>query len=277
MATLSSCFLWNTERLEPEAQATGGDAPIAVADSWLVTQGRVRSLEAHRERFFAAIAPQKRAQLRLDEFWAACLARIPLTDNWFPRVELRESSAHEHRSAHEPNRTQQLAFRLRSAPPLGTTLTVLSHAGADPRRQPGIKGPDLAALGRLRRAAESHGADEAIILSEAGAIVEGTSTAILWWRGDVLCAPPATFARVDSVSAKTLIALATAQGTEIRYEAVRPRELDALEVWAVNALHGIRTITAWIDGPATAAPSARASAWRSRMDALATPLPPPRP
>jgi hypothetical protein len=48
-------------------------------------------------------------------------------------------------------------------------------------------------------------------------------------------------------------------------------------VWAVNALHGIRPITAWIDGPEMAGQSARASVWRARMDALATPLGPPRP
>jgi branched-subunit amino acid aminotransferase/4-amino-4-deoxychorismate lyase len=269
MATLSS-FLWKSGRLEPEVGG-GDDAPLVVADSWLVTEGRVLALELHRARFFAAIAPEKRTQLRLDAFWAASIARLPHTGNWFPRVELRDEGGTQHSSA------SQLAFRLRSAPPLGTTLTAITHHGRDPRRQPLVKGPDIAVLADLRRAAQSRGADEAIIVGEAGQVVDGASTAILWWRGQTLCAPPRSFARVDSVTAKTLVTIATALGTEIRYEAAQPRELDALEVWAVNALHGIRPITAWIDGPTVAAPSARTSAWRARMDALATPLAPLRP
>jgi branched-subunit amino acid aminotransferase/4-amino-4-deoxychorismate lyase len=273
MATISSFLwnsgLWNSGRLEPEDDHD--DAPIAVADSWLVAEGRVVALELHRARFFAAIAPERQSQLRLDAFWKASLAQLPRTGTWFPRVELREAGGTQDRDM------QRLAFRLRRAPPLHTALTAVTHHGQDPRRQPRIKGPDLAALAGLRREAQSRGADEAIIVSEAGLVVDGASTAILWWRGQTLCAPPRSLARVDSVTAKTLVAIATALGIEIRYEAAQPRELDALEVWAVNALHGIRPITAWIDGPEMVGGSARASAWRARMDALAAPLGPPRP
>lgn len=270
MATIST-FLWNSDLLEAEVDGGADEMPLAVADSWLVAEGRVLALELHRARFFAAIAPEQQAQLRLDAFWAACIAQLPRTGNWFPRVELRHG-----RGAHD-RAGQRLAFRLRTAPPLGTTLIALTHHGRDPRQQPRVKGPDFAALASLRLEAQSRGADEAIIVDEAGHVVDGASTAIFWWRGQTLCAPPWSLARVDSVTAKTLVAIAAALGTEIRYEAAQPRELDALEVWAVNALHGIRPITAWIDGPAMAGQSARASAWRDRMDALATPLGPPRP
>ena len=275
MATLSS-FLWNSGRLEPDGGDDGPDSPIIVADSWLVTQGRVLALELHRERFFATITPENRAQLGLDAFWAASIALLPHTGDWFPRVELRGDRGGDDGEVGQSG-VQRLGFQLRSAPPLGTTVTAVTHVGQDPRRQPGIKGPDLVALAGLRREAQARGADEAIIVGAAGHVVDGASTAILWWRGETLCAPPRSFTRVDSVTAKTLVAIATALGTEIRYEAVQPRELDALEVWAVNALHGIRPITAWIDGPEMAGQSARASAWRARMDALATPLGPPRP
>lgn len=275
MATLSS-FLWNSGRLEPDDGEHGPHSPIIVADSWLVTQGRVLAIELHRERFFAAITPEKRAQLELDAFWAASIALLPPTGDWFPRVELRGDRGGDDGGGVVPG-GQRLAFQLRSAPPLGTTVTAVTHIGQDPRRQPGIKGPDIVALADLRQEAHAQGADEAIIVGAAGHVVDGASTAILWWRGETLCAPPRSFTRVDSVTAKTLVAIATALGTEIRYEAVRPRELDALEVWAVNALHGIRPITAWINGPEMAGQTARASAWRARMDALATPLGPPRP
>ncbi|MEO7005787.1 MAG: aminotransferase class IV [Terrimesophilobacter sp.] len=275
MVTISS-FLWNSDRLEPEDD--GDVAPIAVADSWLVAEGKVMALELHRARFFAAIAPAEQRRLRLEVFWAASLARLPLTGHWFPRVELRlDSAAQRDATQHDATQhdgTSRLAFRLRRAPSRSTSLTVATHPGHDPRRQPNIKGPDIAALATIRHDAQLRGADEAIILSETGQVVDGASTAILWWRGQTLCAPPTSLARVDSVTAKTLLAIATALGTEIRYEAVQPRKLDALEVWAVNALHGIRTVTAWIEGPAMAAESSRASVWRARMTALTTPLAP---
>jgi len=36
----------------------------------------------------------------------------------------------------------------------------------------------------------------------------------------------------------------------------------------VSALHGIRLVTAWIDGPALAERPGRAALWRSRLEAL---------
>ena len=54
-----------------------------------------------------------------------------------------------------------------------------------------------------------------------------------------------------------------------------PEELDGLEVWALNALHGIRIVTSWIDGPATAEEPGRLATWQARLDALRKPLPEP--
>jgi hypothetical protein len=44
-------------------------------------------------------------------------------------------------------------------------------------------------------------------------------------------------------------------------------------VWALNALHGIRIVTGWVDGPATAELPGRLDVWRARLDALRKPLP----
>jgi hypothetical protein len=45
----------------------------------------------------------------------------------------------------------------------------------------------------------------------------------------------------------------------------------------LNALHGIRIVTAWVDGPATAEQPGRLATWRARLDALRKPLPEPGP
>jgi branched-subunit amino acid aminotransferase/4-amino-4-deoxychorismate lyase len=103
-------------------------------------------------------------------------------------------------------------------------------------------------------------------------VVETSQSGLLWWRGDILCAPPADFARVDSVTARTLLTLAAALGVETWEEAMTPGELADTEVWALNALHGIRLVTKWIDGPSVAQLPGRLALWRARMDALRKPI-----
>jgi branched-subunit amino acid aminotransferase/4-amino-4-deoxychorismate lyase len=152
-------------------------------------------------------------------------------------------------------------------------VVLLTHAGRDPRTAPRFKGPDLEAMTRLRTLAQKHGADEAEILSPGGFVGEGTTTCLVWWRGDALCVPSAEIERVDSVTVKTLITLTTALGIDVLYETVTPADLTGLEVWALNALHGIRIVTSWIDGPPTAEQPGRVGDWQARLDALRKPLP----
>jgi branched-subunit amino acid aminotransferase/4-amino-4-deoxychorismate lyase len=301
-------FRWNGSALvrldhcDPHEPATG--AGLEVADSWLVTEGTAFALGLHRERFERGIrqrgydtAASGGPVVEVEPFWRAILAAIPATGDWFPRVELvsRDSGT----GASDP--AFALRFRLRSAPERKTTVTLATHRGDDPRTDPRVKGPDLAALVGIRTRAQQRGADEAILLSPDGYVVDGTTTAILWWRGDILCAPPEAgdsagigsaerheaepnegepneggrggagrdgFERVDSVTARSLFALAAALGTETYREAVTPAELDGTEVWAVNALHGIRIATGWVDGPSLAAEPGRLALWRARRDAL---------
>ena len=161
-----------------------------------------------------------------------------------------------------------LLFRQRSAPELRRSLTLVTHRGADPRRSPSVKGPDLDAMRRLRTAAQNDGADEAVMLSPDGYVVESSQSAILWWRGSILCTPPAEFARCDSVTARSLLGLAQALGVDLLEEAVTPAELDGTEIWALNALHGPRIVTAWTDGPQPAELPGRLTLWRDRLARL---------
>jgi branched-subunit amino acid aminotransferase/4-amino-4-deoxychorismate lyase len=149
---------------------------------------------------------------------------------------------------------------------------VVTTADSDPRRLPHLKGPDIDRLSALRQRAQRRGAQEAVILDE-GRVTDGATTALLWWRGDALCAPPLSLPRVDSVAARTVRGIAAALGTPVEEEEARPSELDGAVLWAVNALHGIRAVTSWVEGPSLAQDAARTEAWRARFAALARPLP----
>jgi len=60
---------------------------------------------------------------------------------------------------------------------------------------------------------------------------------------------------------------------DVRREVAPLADLDGAEVWALNALHGIRIVTRWVDGPGVAEQPGRLAAWRARLDALRRPLP----
>lgn len=254
------------------------DIEIAAADSWLVTDGMMLAFELHRQRFEDALAgldirlddaagPDDAAALSdaagldLAAFWAAVIAAIPPTGDWFPRAELQRIGD-----------DRSLLFRLRNSPERTRSVRLATHRGADPRSSPTIKGPATAELLLARTDAQRNGADDAVILSEDGYVVETTSSALLWWRGEILCAPAIELERVDSVTARSVLTLATALGIDVYYEAVTPAELDAVELWALNALQGIRIVTEWIDGPSMAELPGRLATWRTRLDRLRKPL-----
>lgn len=236
------------------------ETELLAADSFLVASARALALPLHRERFAETAALQGfRDRASLDAFWEAGIALLPDDGRWFPRFELVRA-----------REALRLRFRLRTAPPLGTDL-VVATAATDPRQAPHLKGPDIDRLNALRQRAQRDGAQEAVLLDE-GRVCDGTTTALLWWRGETLCAPPFELARVDSVSARTVRGIAAALRIPVEEEAVRPSELEGVTLWAVNALHGIRDVTVWVDGPALGHDPARTAAWRARFSALARPL-----
>lgn len=254
--------LWRTGVLEPREDCDVAPATLEVADSWLVVDGTVRGLELHRERFLGSIPREQANELGANAFWDAVIAALPRTGSWFPRVELREQLG-----------APQLLFRPRPAPALQRSLVLATHSGRDPRTAPSVKGPDLAAMVRLRTEAQSTGADEAVLLSPEGSLVEGATTSILWWEGAELCVVDRALARIPSTTERTILALAAALGIRVEERLARPEHLDGCEVWAVNALHGIRIVTAWHGGPETAEDPGRLARWRLRLDALRRTLP----
>lgn len=259
--SVESIYRWHGGELIALDYCDMTDVSVEVADSWFVTDGTALALGLHRERFLDSIAPDARANSRADDFWAAALALIPRDGNWFPRVELQRRGD-----------AQLLVFRLRTAPERRNNLIETTWPDGDPRTVPRIKGPDLETMTRVRTSAQARGADEAIILTRDGYVVEDSHSGLLWWRGDILCGPLAEFERVDSVTVRSVLTLATALGVETFEEAVTPSEIADTELWSLNALHGIRIVTRWIEGPPLAQLPGRLALWRARMDALRKPL-----
>ena len=260
--SVTSIFRWHGSALQPLDYCDMTDTAVLAADSWLVVDGSTLALDLHRQRFLATVGRQSTDEDAAG-FWDAAIAAIPREGSWFPRVELQRRAD-----------GASFVFRLRTAPELKKTVRLVSHP-SDPRTSPGVKGPDTARLLASRTWAQARGADEPVILSAEGSVVEAANAALLWWRGEALCSPSPELTRVDSVTARSVIALATALGVDVLYEAVTPDDLDGLEIWALSALHGIRIVTAWVDGPSPAEEPGRLALWRARLERLRRPLPVP--
>lgn len=118
---------------------------------------------------------------------------------------------------------------------------------ADPRQNPAVKGPDLSLGMQMRRNAKMHGADEAVLLSESGFVLEGALSSLVWWRGDTLCSSSDDLPWLPSVTRQEVFAIATQMGFSTRTEKVKPADLVGLEIWALSSLQGIRVVADWID------------------------------
>lgn len=231
---------------------------VLAADSWLVDEGQVLALDAHRDRFLAAVGGRADAA----PFWHAAVAALPDEDAWFPRVELLR----------RPDGWEELRLLLRPAPPRGRELVVATHLGTDPRTQPTVKGPDLEALGAVRAAAAERGAGEGVILSPDGEIVEGAWSALVWWSGERMRVVDPALPRIRSVTEHALLAVAAELGVEVAPTRSSPAQLDGAELWVLSALHGPRLATAWVEGPALTSLPGRLEAWRERIDTRREPL-----
>ncbi|ROQ41215.1 amino-transferase class IV [Frondihabitans sp. PhB188] len=233
------------------------DAPptsLLVADSLLVDGGLALAAGVHRSRFVDSV----RAQApdlgdAAGAFWDRAVRGVPATGSWFPRITLDTSGA--------------FGVSLRSAPARTTSLR-LHSARVDPRTTPLIKGPDLARLDALRQEAVRAGADEAVIVSPEGLVVEGGYSSIAWWRGDALCVVDDTLERLPGVTENSLVTIATAFGVTVLRELVEPDDLADHEVWSLGSLHGPRIATSWVGGPTVAEQPGRLRLWRARLDAL---------
>jgi branched-subunit amino acid aminotransferase/4-amino-4-deoxychorismate lyase len=202
---------------------------VRIIDSFLVTDGKARAVDKHLRRF--CLSCKSLYGVRADRFAGAAAMRIPLTGRWFPRLELAVAS---------DGGEVQLGLWLRAAPAPGSAVRLWVPPTPDQRIRPRVKGPDLPYLAELRDSAHSAGADEAVLVSTDGYVLEGATTSLMWWRGNTLCVPPTELV-LPSVTREVLLELAAARGIPLRSDLAAPGELRTVPVWAVNALHGVRT------------------------------------
>ncbi|MGO3151084.1 MAG: aminotransferase class IV [Galactobacter sp.] len=225
-----------------------------VVDSWLVLDGAVRALGRHRARFEAACAA---VGVRVpgggwSGFWTRVAAATPRTGAWFPQVRAVPGG--------EPE------FVLRPAPARmpDVAVWVPGDAAQDRRIAPRLKGPDLDDLMALRHRAREVGADEALLVSPDGWVVEAANSSLMWWEDDVFCIPARVLPALDGVTVGLILEEAVRRGIEVRERLARPEDLRPHEVWLTSALQGIRPVSRWVgpDGsevPAASAP--RAAEW----------------
>jgi len=258
MSVDGNFFGYSEGQLQPLASTHS--ETLTVADSWLVADGSTVALERHFARFSDGLAADPTARAELVKFFNAAIATIPRVGNWFPRIEYRADCPSGER----------LFFRLREAPELTETVTLWSFPEPDPRQQPETKGPDLSLCQQLRRAANLHGADEAVLLDEDGFIADGALSAVLWWREDVLCAPDESTRWLPSITRQLALEMAEQAGFSVRLERAQPGDLSDCEVWSLSSLQGIRGVTHW-SGVEIRQPT-RFGSFRKRLQLLAKPI-----
>ena len=212
---------------------------VLAADSFVLDDGDIVGFPRHRERFFAAVVDAGVDDTEaFDDFVERCLLWFPREGRWFPRLDVVTNGdstwfRYHHRLARVASNT-----------------AILAVAPADTREVPWRKGPDLERMAALR-ASVSHLADEALILSEDGVVVEGAYSAIVVIDSDAgqFCVTPSKYPRIDSITEQIVSECVRDDHFEVIKRAHTVSELEGKEVWVLSALHGIRVATSIVDGP----------------------------
>ena len=260
MSVLGDFYRLENAELKPLI-VSGPEVQLKVADSWLVEDGAVRSLQAHFDRFANwVIAEDPSQQSLLAGFFAEVKRLTPREGRWFPRIE--------YHGEQEPS--DRLHLRLRMAPEQVESLVLWQYPDADPRQAPLVKGPDLSLCQQLRRHANMNGAGEAVITDSGGFVAEGALSALVWWRGNVLCSSDDKTAWLPSITRQDLFQLASQMGIETRVENIKPEDLVKFPIWALSSLNGIVPVTSWVGLAQELPTSAQLEPFTKRLKLLST-------
>lgn len=248
---------------EKELVLTGKpEEKLLVADSWFISNGGVRALHLHRQRFFSSCMELAGIDVdTLNEFWNSALGKLPKTGSWFPRIELAGNLS-----------APVFQIRIRPAPALHSTIRLMDYQGEDFRKLPRHKGPDLAQLISERKNVMELGADEAILTTPKGFLLEGMTTSILWWEGKTLCTAPPLRRVLPGVTSRLIRSIAENGDVPFVYRSRKPADLNGCDVWAVNALHGIRRAVEWGKSPFTPSSHIDIDHWRYKLDTFIRPV-----
>lgn len=232
---------------------------LLVADSFRVRidpqsgVAEVRGLGHHLARFARGADAASNGAIRgIGNFLDATSPQITAYGDGFPRWELW-------RAAHGGF---ELRLNLRPLPELGGTLSLVSLS-APARPHSDRKGPNISTYAALNRELGA----EALLVGVDGVVREGATTSLVWWRGSQAFRA----ASKDRVASVTEALLGELLGALTPAD-ITPAELANCEVWAVNALHGIRVVTS-VDGRATAeADAVRLAHARTALDSTWQPF-----
>ena len=236
------------------------ETPLLVADSFLVTDGKVRSLNLHLDRFRRGIelkCPELEPQL--DQFFLAFPKELSETGRLFPRLEVRTI-----------NNIPTLSLVSREAPAQLGPATLWTYPEPDPRLDLSVKGPELELGQQIREQAQKHSADEAVLLTSYVEVSEGALSSLVWWRGDLLCAPGNEIPWLESVTRTEIFTVAKSLNIQTRLEHVKPEDLIGLEVWVLSSLQGIRVVENWIDLSSDFKPGEHVDLFNKRLRLLET-------
>lgn len=250
-----------------------GGMRLLVADSFRVRHvsgvSEARGFPLHVERFTASVvatcadAHLALAASAIDAYLADAIPRIAAFGEGNPRLELWGGSG----------LPPEFRLSLRPLPTLLDTLEARSARAAEPdleiptrREHKGVNIESFTALNRMLSA-------EALLEDEDGTIAEGSTTALIWWEGSEGFAS-ASSNRVHSVTEQLVTQIGSKSGSGVVFTLARATaaELSQREVWAVNALHGIRPITS-IDGALLPRPDPhRLQSFREALDDTWAPI-----
>lgn len=236
---------------------------VVAADSFVLFEGEIVGYTRHLERFFDAVAD---AGFSIDDDVTEFIERselwFPREGRWFPRFDLISDG-----------NDYALRYHHRVAPPAESEATLIV-APEDPRRVPHRKGPDLEAMGSLRRWATTQGATEALITDVNGVVIEGaySSIVVIDPETNELSVTPPEWSRISSITEQLVCELAEDEGMVVTERPHTLAQWEHKEVWVLSALHGIRQATAVIDGPPLAHNSPRAEHFTERLREYDHPL-----
>ena len=243
------------------AYSETGEVTLAVADSFLLSEGKVRSLNAHFERFAGWVletAPELASQL--PSYFQQVTRALPNEGRWFPRLEL-----------HSEGEKPELFLRLRVAPEPMDDVILWTYPDPDPRLSPTVKGPDLSLCMQLRRQAMMHKANETVLVTRDGFVSECALSSLVWWRGDVLCASDSSLPWLESITRQEVFAIAEQMNIETRLEQVTPEQIGGLEVWLLSSLQGIKPVVHWVNQAKQPLPAGKTfEAFNKRLRMLET-------
>lgn len=249
-----SSFAWIDGRVSPLAEAAvplsaegllRGDGAFETVGVW---DGRPFRLDAHLERLarsLRALGLEAPRAERLEEAAAALLERFGDGDGML-RLSVLSGGTHLVTLGPQPDRPPIRVLSSQPAPWI-RALGSFGPAGAKSLSY----APNMAAL----RAAQAASADDALLVSLEGWVLEGTTFAVLWVRDGVLRTPAVDLGIIDSISRQALLDAARDQGVAVEEGRWPLEELagasEILVCSSVRPCTAVRRVDGWtFDGAA---------------------------